>query len=58
MCRKIIKEKEESGKQRGKGATSRYSDRKSKGTIQINSELEKDKQSNVHREKEIDNDSQ
>jgi hypothetical protein len=51
MCRKIIKQKEESGKQTGKGATSRNSDRKSKGKIQINSELETDKQSNVHREK-------
>jgi hypothetical protein len=51
MCRKIIKQKEESGKQRGKGATSRYSDRKSKGTIQVISELETYEQSNVHREK-------
>jgi len=51
MCRKIIKQKEESGKQRGIGATSRYPDRKSKGKIQLNSELETDKQSNVHREK-------
>jgi len=51
MCTKIIKQKEESGEQKGKGATSRYSDRKSKGKIQINSELETDKKSNVHREK-------
>jgi hypothetical protein len=36
---------------RAKGATLRYSDRKSKGKIQINSELETDKQSNVRREK-------
>jgi hypothetical protein len=36
---------------KGKGATSRHSDRKSKGKIQINRELETDKQSNVHREK-------
>jgi hypothetical protein len=51
MCKEIIKQKEESGKQRAKGATPRHSDRKSKGKIQINGKLEKDKQSNVRREK-------
>ena len=51
MCKEIIREKEESRKQRAKGATLRNSDRKSKGKIQINSEVETDEQSNVRREK-------
>jgi hypothetical protein len=51
MRKEIIKQREESSKQRAKGSTQRFSDVKSKGKFQTNSELETEKQSNIQRDK-------